>query len=82
MTVEELTEMILKTQNEMMTCLESMDAMMDHMEFQHKIIEVAEDGFKKAKNGLAVLKAHKERLKVKVEVCKKIREVKSNISGS
>ena len=79
MTVEEATDMIIKTQNEMMTCLEQMDSMMDHMEHQHRVIEAAQDSFKKAKSNLAILKAHKERLKTKVEMCRKIREVKSKM---
>ena len=79
MTVDEATDMIIKTQNEMMTCLEQMDAMMDHMEHQHRVIEAAQESFKRAKSNLAILKAHKERLKTKVEMCRKIREVKSNI---
>ena len=82
MSVDEATEMILKTQNEMMTCLEQMDVMMDHMEHQHRIIEAAQESFKKAKNNLAVLKVHNGILKTKIEICRKIREVKSKISDS
>lgn len=80
MSIDDATKMILKSQAQLMQCMEKMEVTLGLMEYQQKIIVVSQSQYASSKSDLAILKLEKEHLVAKIEVCRKIRELKSNIS--
>ena len=79
MSVDGATKMIIKSQAELLQCMTTMETTMAVMEHLQNSIEVYKGQYAMAKTELAVLKIEKEHLTTNIEICKKIRSMKSDM---
>ena len=81
MSVDGATKMILTSQAELLNCMEKMEVTLALMEHLQKTIVVAQEQYAMAKTDLAVLKIEKQHLTTNIEICRKIRDLKTNIQS-
>ena len=80
MSIDDATKMILKSQAQLLQCMTTMETTLAVIEHLQNSIIVYQGQYAVAKSELAVLKVEKQHLTTNIEICKKIRDLKSNIS--
>ena len=79
MSIDDATKMIIKSQAELLKCMNAMETKLAVMEHLQNSIVVYQGQYAVAKSEFAVLKIEKEHLATNIEVCKKIRSMKSDM---
>lgn len=79
MSIDAATRAILDNQAELLKCIESIDTTLGLMGHLLKVVEVSQEQYQEAKTELSLLKARRDYLKTQGDICRKIRELKSNI---
>jgi len=82
MSIDDATKMILKSQAQLLQCMITMETTLGLMEYQQRMIAVSQTQYANAKSELAVLKVEKQHLTTNIEICKKIRDLKSDVNKS
>jgi hypothetical protein len=81
MSVDGATKMILKSQAELLQCMERIEVTLSLMEYHQKMIDVSQGQYATSKTDLAILKVEKQHLTTTIEICKKIRDLNNNIES-
>lgn len=77
--IDGATKMIIKSQAELLQCMDKMEVTLTLMEYQQRMIAVSQAQYATAKTEMAVLTLEKQHLTATIEICRKIRDLKCNI---